>query len=180
MIINRKATAALATIIIGIAFWAAYGISTLSSADIVMHKIARNEFHGIRSKDMLLQTRGVQDATLSIPPINVTTTDVAKWIFGAAIGLIAVLVGIVWNDHRRRIDVADLKIDALGKSLSENLQDIRDELGGKVSGSIYETNRQEMRDGIIGLHQKIEAYERASQSRHDTVMSELLRISKEK
>lgn len=80
------------------------------------------------------------------------------WGCGALASGCSVLLGIIWKKH------------------NEEIASIKESLTMTVKYPEYERNRQEMRENIILVHQKIENSEHAAQIRHDALMQTLLQI----
>lgn len=111
----------------------------------------------------------------------------SAWIVTALLGfigtIIAVLGGRVIRKHDEEIASIKKGIGDMADKFAKLEVKIEREF---VSHDTYETNRQERRDAEIGLHEKIsevaadihkkiEAESREQRSRHDQIMTELLR-----
>lgn len=87
-------------------------------------------------------------------------TGIAKWVIGAIVSLLSVLVGIIWRKHNAEIEAMKTSIANVGESIRGGMKAMDDRLDKMEREytplSAHETTRAEMREGIIDLHRKIE------------------------
>lgn len=98
---------------------------------------------------------------------QVMPVSIVLWAVGGLLAVIGTLASLIYKKNNERFDEQGRRMDSLEADIKKTVQK-----------DTYEKNRDETRQWLVSLDEKIERNDQRAQDRHDNVMAALLELKK--